>query len=38
MELWNEAKENTGISSGLYTQEQINAYKNATDRNQYPNT
>ncbi|TKG97052.1 SusC/RagA family TonB-linked outer membrane protein [Puteibacter caeruleilacunae] len=38
MELWNEAKENTGISSGLYTQEQINTYRNATDRTKYPNT
>ncbi|WP_225444112.1 SusC/RagA family TonB-linked outer membrane protein [Echinicola arenosa] len=38
MELWNEAKTNSGISSGQYTQEQIDLYRNATDRQQYPNT
>ncbi|MCJ7447675.1 MAG: TonB-dependent receptor [Bacteroidales bacterium] len=38
MELWNEAKLNTGIPTGLYTQDIIDAYKNATDRVQYPNT
>lgn len=38
MELWNEAKTNSGITSGLYTQEQIDLYRNATDRNLYPNT
>ncbi|GGZ12980.1 SusC/RagA family TonB-linked outer membrane protein [Echinicola pacifica] len=38
MELWNEAKTNSGISQGLYTQDQIDLYRNATDRNQYPNT
>lgn len=37
MELWNEAKLNTGINNGLYTQEQIDLYRNATDREQYPN-
>ncbi|HYH57522.1 MAG TPA: SusC/RagA family TonB-linked outer membrane protein, partial [Anseongella sp.] len=37
MELWNEAKLNTGINNGLYTQEQIDLYRNASDRNQYPN-
>ncbi|WP_202621847.1 SusC/RagA family TonB-linked outer membrane protein [Pontibacter russatus] len=37
MELWNEAKLNTGITSGLYTQEQIDLYRNATDRTLYPN-
>ncbi len=38
MELWNEAKENTGLTSGLYTDDEIELYKNATDRNLYPNT
>ncbi|MEN5232795.1 TonB-dependent receptor [Sphingobacterium faecium] len=38
MELWNEAKINTGINSGLYPQETIDLYRNATDRVQYPNT
>lgn len=40
MTLWNEGRVNSGfgnIASGLYTQAQIDAYKNATDRNQYPN-
>ncbi|KAA5546819.1 TonB-dependent receptor [Adhaeribacter rhizoryzae] len=37
MELWNEAKQNTGITSGLYTPDQIALYRNATDRNLYPN-
>ncbi|MEX2593795.1 MAG: TonB-dependent receptor [Anditalea sp.] len=38
MELWNEAKSNSNITTGLYTQEQIDLYRNATDRNLYPNT
>ncbi|HEY8916336.1 MAG TPA: TonB-dependent receptor plug domain-containing protein, partial [Chitinophaga sp.] len=38
MELFNEARINSGLNSGLYTQEMIDAYKNATDRNLYPNT
>ncbi len=38
MELWNEAKANSNISAGLYTQDQINMYRNATDRNLFPNT
>ncbi len=38
MELWNEAKTNSNMPSGLYPQDIIDAYKNATDRNQYPNT
>jgi TonB-linked SusC/RagA family outer membrane protein len=37
MELWNEARINSGYTSGLYAQEDINAYRNATDRNLYPN-
>ena len=37
MELWNEAKRNSNISTGLYTQEQIDQYRNATDRDRYPN-
>lgn len=37
MELWNEARLNTGMTEGLYSQEQIDTYRNATDRNQYPN-
>ena len=37
MQLWNEAKQNNGITDGLYSQEQIDLYRNATDRNQYPN-
>lgn len=37
MELWNEAKQNTGISSGLYPQPEIDLYRNATDRVRYPN-
>lgn len=37
MELWNEARLNNGITDGLYTQEHIDTYRNATDRNQYPN-
>ncbi|WP_230981464.1 SusC/RagA family TonB-linked outer membrane protein [Echinicola salinicaeni] len=37
MELFNEAKLNTNINTGLYTQEQIDMYRNATDRNKYPN-
>lgn len=38
MELWNEAKRNTGISTGLYSQELIDLYRNADDREKYPNT
>jgi len=38
MDLWNEAKTNSGITGGLYSQEQIDLYRNATDRLQYPNT
>ncbi|UCS92012.1 TonB-dependent receptor [Echinicola marina] len=37
MEMFNEAKLNTNITTGLYTQEQIDMYRNATDRNKYPN-
>jgi len=38
MELFNEARLNSGLTSGLYTQDMINTYRNATDRNLYPNT
>ncbi|MFD2743141.1 SusC/RagA family TonB-linked outer membrane protein [Sphingobacterium populi] len=38
MELFNEAKLNTGITRGLYSQEDIDLYRNATDFNKYPNT
>lgn len=38
MELYNEARVNSGLTSGLYSQQQIDAYRNATDRNLYPNT
>jgi TonB-linked SusC/RagA family outer membrane protein len=38
MKLWNEAKKNTGLNTGLYTQEMIDTYANATDRVKYPNT
>lgn len=38
MELWNEAKNNTGINAGMYPQSEIDAYRNASDRVQYPNT
>lgn len=38
MELFNEARINSGLNSGLYTQEQIDLYRNATDRKLYPNT
>jgi len=37
MELWNEAKINTGIDSGLYPESEIDLYRNATDRTLYPN-
>lgn len=37
MELWNEAKTNTGVGP-LIPQSTIDAYRNATDREQYPNT
>ncbi|PXX23718.1 TonB-dependent receptor [Arenibacter sp. ARW7G5Y1] len=38
MELWNEAKINTGLTTGLYPQSEIDLYRNATDRVRYPNT
>ncbi len=38
MELFNEARLNSGLTSGLYTDEMIEAYRTATDRNLYPNT
>lgn len=37
MELWNEARTNTGIITGLYPQSEIDLYRNATDRTLYPN-
>ena len=37
MELWNEAKINTGLTTGLYPQSEIDLYRNATDRVRYPN-
>src|SRR5690606_1457626 len=37
MELWNEAKINTGLNTGLYPQSEIDLYRNATDRVRYPN-
>ncbi|MBX3255563.1 MAG: TonB-dependent receptor [Chitinophagaceae bacterium] len=36
MELTNEARSNSGLQP-IYTQEQIDLYKNATDRTKYPN-
>lgn len=38
MELWNEAKKNNGTTAGLYPQETIAQYRNATDRVKFPNT
>ncbi|WP_243406423.1 SusC/RagA family TonB-linked outer membrane protein [Siphonobacter curvatus] len=38
MELYNEARINSGLTSGLYSQQQIDEYRNATDRRLYPNT
>ena len=38
MEMYNEARLNTGLTSGLYPQDVIDTYKNATDRKLYPNT
>jgi TonB-linked SusC/RagA family outer membrane protein len=38
MEMFNEARLNSGLTSGLYSQDIINTYRNATDRNLYPNT
>ena len=38
MELYNEALTNTGISTGLYPQDQIDLYRNATDHTLFPNT
>ncbi len=38
MQLWNEARMNSGYTSGLYTQDDIDTYQNATDRTLYPNT
>lgn len=37
MELFNEARINSGLSSGLYPQATIDLYRSATDRNKYPN-
>ncbi len=37
MELFNEARVNSGLTE-LYTDEMIETYRNATDRNLYPNT
>ena len=37
MRLFNEAKTNSGITDGHYTQEMIDAYENATDREKFPN-
>ncbi|MFD2789055.1 TonB-dependent receptor P3 [Arenibacter antarcticus] len=37
MELWNEARTNTGITTGHYPQSEIDLYRNATDRTLYPN-
>jgi TonB-linked SusC/RagA family outer membrane protein len=37
MELYNEARLNSGLTAD-YTQEMIDAYRNATDRSLYPNT
>lgn len=36
MEMYNSAAERSGVAT-RYPQDQIDAYKNATDRNQYPN-
>src|SRR5690606_1588559 len=36
MDMFNTARIRDGLNP-LYTQEQIDAYKNATDREQYPN-
>ncbi len=38
MELYNEAMEHTGGRPVPYTAEEISMYRNATDRNKYPNT
>ncbi|RFS24474.1 TonB-dependent receptor [Chitinophaga silvatica] len=38
MELYNEARINSGLNNGLYPQDQIDLYRNATDHNLYPNT
>lgn len=38
MELYNEAMEHTGGRPVPYTDEEISAYRNATDRDKYPNT
>lgn len=37
MRLFNEAKKNSGLTSGLYPQATIDLYENATDREKYPN-
>lgn len=37
MDLWNEARLNTGLTTGLYPQSEIDLYRNATDRVRYPN-
>lgn len=36
MEMYNEARTNSGLQP-IYTQDQIDLYKNATDRTKYPN-
>lgn len=38
MTLFNEARVNSGLTSGLYTDDMIAAYRDATDRKLYPNT
>lgn len=38
MELYNEARINSGLTTGLYPQDQIDLYRNATDHKLYPNT
>lgn len=38
MELYNEARLNSGLATGLYPDNVIQEYRNATDRNLYPNT
>ena len=37
MRLFNEAKTNSNITDGHYTQQMIDLYENATDRDKYPN-
>ncbi|MFV0506406.1 MAG: SusC/RagA family TonB-linked outer membrane protein [Bacteroidales bacterium] len=38
MELFNEARVNSGLTDGLYSDEVISKYRNGADQNQYPNT